>query len=357
MEEIYHKRIKKLRDELSLDNGEAYLTSTKEDVLYLTGFLSSNSNFIITKNSQKIFTDKRYTQQIKELKSKIESEFIDKNLNESLKNFCTQHKIKKIYFEPTKFSFQKITELRKLGDVKIKALKKDISFIFANQDEYSIKKTKLAIKITERIFSDILKQITEGVSEKDLKGELKYLITKFSDGEAFEPIVLFGKNTAYPHGVSSNTKLKINQPILFDFGVNLNGYNSDFTRTIFFGKPSDEFKKKYEIVKSALDLAIEKLEVNQEAKNLANVVIEYFKNFGIEKNFTHALGHGLGVYLHNFPLLSHKSNHRIPDNIILALEPALYFEGKFGIRIEQNILLYNGKKELLTKTKDELIIL
>ncbi len=192
---------------------------------------------------------------------------------------------------------------------------------------------------------------------KDLKGELKYLITKFSDGEAFEPIVLFGKNTAYPHGVSSNTKLKINKPILLDFGVNVNGYNSDFTRTIFFGKPSDEFKKKYEIVKSALDLAIEKLEANQEAKNLANVVIEYFKNFGVEKNFTHALGHGLGVYLHNFPLLSHKSNHRIPDNIILALEPALYFEGKFGIRIEQNILLYNGKKELLTKTKDELIIL
>ncbi len=140
-----------------------------------------------------------------------------------------------------------------------------ISFLLL-QDEYSIKNTKQAVRITENIFKQILQVIKEGISEKDLKAELKYLIFKYSDGEAFDPIVLFGKNTAYPHGISSTTKLKKNSPLLIDFGVNVNGYNSDFTRTIYFGKPSDDFKHKYEIVKSALNLAIEKIEANKKSQ-------------------------------------------------------------------------------------------
>ncbi len=86
-------------------------------------------------------------------------------------------------------------------------------------------------------------------------------------------------------------------------------------------------------------------------------MIEYFRKYQLEKYFTHSLGHGLGVYLHNFPLLSQKSKQIIPENIVLAIEPALYFENKFGIRIEQDILIHQNKKEILTKTTDELIIL
>lgn len=357
MKNFYQRRISVLRDELSLNNGEGFFSSTREDVLYLTGFNSSNSNLLITNQSEIIFTDKRYTQQIKELGSQIKTEFIENNFLRTLKEYCYENNINTIYFDPAKISVQKIAELRKIRNLKFKPIQKDISFIFALQDEYSIKQTKKAIRITEEIFKIILSNIKEGISEKDIKVELKYLIYKSADGEAFDPIVLFGKKTAFPHGVSNNSTLKMNSPILIDFGVNVKGYNSDFTRTFYFGNPSDEFKKKYEIVLSALRIGIEKIEANRNTQEVALSVIKFFEKFNVDKNFTHALGHGLGVYLHNFPRLALKSNQIIPDNIIVAIEPALYFEKKFGIRIEQNILLYKGKKEILTKTTDELIVL
>lgn len=357
MKKIFQKRISVLREELSLNEGEAFFTSTREDVLFLTGFNSSNSNLLITNKLEKIFTDRRYSQQIKILKNQIESEFIDNNLIESLKKFFEEKNIHTVFFEPSKISFQKIFELKKIRKLKFRALKKDIGFVFAFHDEYSIKQTKKAIKITETIFKDILKGIKEGISERDLKAELKYLIFKLADGEAFDPIVLFGKNTAYPHGISTNNRLRMNSPILIDFGVNVGGYNSDFTRTIYFGNPSDEFKKKYKIVQTALEIAIENLEANRKAKEVAQPVKKFFEKFNVNRNFTHALGHGLGVYLHNYPRISESSNHFIPDNIIVAIEPALYFENKFGIRIEQNVLLFQKKKKILTQLSDELIIL
>lgn len=357
MKNIFHNRISILRGELSLKDGEGFFTSTREDVLYLTGFDSTNSNLIITKDVLKIFTDQRYTQQLTKLSYKIESEFIKNSFLEHLKNFCSEKKIHTIYFEPSKFSFQRVYELKKIKSVKVKPLKKDISFIFARADSYSITQTKKAISITEKIFNQILNQIREDISERDLKAELKFFIHKEADGEAFDPIVLFGRNTAYPHGVSSNKKLKKNSPVLIDFGVKVSGYNSDFTRTIYFGNPTKDFIKKYEIVKSALRIAIEEISANTKSENVALKVLKHFEKFDVDENFTHALGHGIGIYLHNFPRISYKSNQLIPDNVILAIEPALYFENQFGIRIEQDILLFEGRKEILTKTTDELIIL
>ena len=357
MKNYFSNRISLLRDKLSLQNGEAFFTSTREDVLYLTNFNSTNSNLIITKNLARIFTDRRYSQQVKDIVQVADYEFIEKNLQTSLKNFCNEFKIHTIYFEPSKLNAGKLFELRKESKIKFKPLKKFIADIFAYQDEFSIIQTKKAVRITEKIFNDLLKEIKEGISERDFKAQLKYLITKLSDGETFDPIVLFGKNTSFPHGMSSNLKLKKNLPVLIDFGVNIRGYNSDFTRMIYFGNPPVEFIKHYNIVKDALHIAIEKIEVNKKAKEIAESVINYFSRFGLEKYFTHSLGHGLGVYLHNFPSLSMNSKQTIPDNVVLAIEPALYFENNFGIRIEQNILLYQNKKIILNKVKDELIVI
>jgi Xaa-Pro aminopeptidase len=357
MHNYFYQRLNLLRGELALKRNEAFFTNIREEVLYLTSFDSSNSNLLVTKDKTILFTDKRYSQQVKALDDFIQVEFIEKDLIDSLQKFCMRNKLDLVYFDRSKLSLQRFDEFKKIKSVKFQALKKDISFLFAIQDDLSISYTKKAIKITEKIFEQILGEIKEGISEKDLKAEIKYLITKMSYGEAFDPIVLFGKNSAHPHGKSSDQKLKKNDPILIDFGVNVSGYNSDFTRTIYFGKPDKEFKTTYKIVRSALQIAIENLEVNNSVKEIAQSVIDYFSTFGLEKNFTHALGHGLGVYLHNFPRISTQSNHYLPENIVLAIEPALYFENKFGIRIEQDVLLTKSKKEILTKITDELIII
>lgn len=248
-------------------------------------------------------------------------------------------------------------KFKKIGNLQLIPTTKDLGFLFAQQDFFSIGETKKAIKITHKIFNEILNEIREGITEVELQSELRYKINRSIAGEAFEPIVLFGKNTSFPHGQSSIKKLKKNEPVLIDFGVNVNGYNSDFTRTVFFGKPSNYFLEKYELVRTALKIAIDNIKSDIQASIPASLIVGYFKKFGVDENFTHALGHGLGVYLHNYPRLSTTSQDKISKNMILAIEPALYFTNKFGIRIEQDILVTDSNAEILTGTNDKLIIL
>lgn len=358
MHNHFLNRINNLRNILSLRHSDCFYTSKNEDVYYLTGFNSSNGNLFITKTSAIIITDKRYTQQLKNIPDFIEVKFIETNLIDAFKDLVHDLKIKKMFLEPSKITFARYLELRKVRSLYWKNLKEELNYFFAYQDDFSIQKTKRAVKLTEKIFRELINEIKEGVTEIDLQAELKYKLSKVPNGKiTFEPIVLFGKNSAYPHGISSNYKLKLNSSVLIDFGLSIEGLTSDFTRTIFFGKPDKSFLKKYSIVKEALQIAIENLKLNLKAQDLYFKVVEFFSRYGLEKYFTHGLGHGLGIYLHNYPHLSKNSNDLIKENLVIAIEPALYFENKYGIRIEQNVLITKNGLEVLTKTTDELIVL
>ncbi|MGB9664620.1 MAG: M24 family metallopeptidase [Ignavibacteria bacterium] len=351
-------RINRLRETLALKKSECFFTLKSEDVRYLTGFNSSNGNLFVTLDRVKILTDKRYTHEVKKLPEFVEYEFIEPNFFESLKRIIGDLKIKKFYYEHSKLTLAQGLELRRVQGLFWTGLKDQLNYFYAYQDENAIQKTKKAVKLTEKIFNELLIEIKEGLSEIDLRAELIYKLSKVLNGKiSFEPIILFGKNSAYPHGVSSTSKLKKNSAILIDFGLSIDGFTSDFTRTLFFGKPNQEFLKYYSIVRDAFHIAIENLQLNLKAKSLYQVVIDYFSKYNLEKFFTHGLGHGLGIYLHNYPHISKETKDVIKENLAIALEPALYFENRFGIRIEQDVLITKDKKEVLNKSTDELIIL
>ncbi len=357
MKNIFDQRIKILRNILSLNKDSTFYTSKTEDVIYLSGFKSTNSHLFVLYDEVFLLTDRRYLQQLSRLKANLKYDLIQNDLIDSIQKFLKKKKIKQLIFENSKITLDRFLKFKKIENLQLKPATKDLGFFFAQQDSFSIGETKKAIKITHKIFKEILNDIREGITEVELKAELRYKINKLNAGEAFEPIVLFGKNTSFPHGQSSIKKLKKNEPVLIDFGVNVNGYNSDITRTIFFGKPSNSFLEKYNLVRTALKIAMDNIKSDIQASIPASLVVEYIKKFGLDKNFTHALGHGLGVYLHNYPRLSTTSQHKISKNMILAIEPALYFTNKFGIRIEQDILVTDSNVEILTETNDELIIL
>ncbi len=351
-------RVNRLRETLALKKSECFFTLKSEDIRYLTGFNSSNGNLFVTSDRVKILTDRRYTHEIKKLPDFVGYEFIEPNFFESLKKIIAELKIKKFYYEHSKLTLAQGLELRRVQGLFWTGLKDQLSYFYAFQDEDAIQKTKKAVKLTEKIFVELLNEIKEGITEIDLRAELIYKLSKVIDGKmSFEPIVLFGKNSAYPHGVSSTQKLKKNSTVLIDFGLSIDGFTSDFTRTLYFGKPSQDFLNFYSIVKDALHLSIEKLQVNIKAKNLYQIVIDHFTKYNVENFFTHGLGHGIGIYLHNYPHISRESKDVIKENLVLALEPALYFENKFGIRIEQDVLITKDSKEVLNKFTDELIIL
>jgi Xaa-Pro aminopeptidase len=202
-----------------------------------------------------------------------------------------------------------------------------------------------------------LEEVKEGVTELELKEKLLTFYGELgAQGESFDTIVAFGKNSAVPHHQTGVTVLERGMPILIDTGCLVDGYASDFTRTVYFGKPTKEFISAYNAVKQANEYAIENIKdgtYTDQADGYARAVL---KKYGLEEYFTHSLGHGLGLEIHEYPTLSIKRKDRLENKMLFTIEPGVYFDGKFGIRIEDTVLL-DGKAERLYTDKKDLIIL
>ena len=200
--------------------------------------------------------------------------------------------------------------------------------------------------------------IKEGVSEKDLKAELEYLMIKNgADKPSFDTIIAFSENSAIPHHKTSTATLKNNQPILIDFGCLYGGYCSDMTRTLFFGSPTEEFLKVYDAVLAAHLTAFDKITSGVPGIVADSYAREVLKNRGYDKYFTHSLGHGIGVKIHESPRLNVKSEYLLKDGNVFSIEQGVYLNGKFGVRIEDTVALINGKcVSMMTSDKNPIII-
>ena len=207
--------------------------------------------------------------------------------------------------------------------------------------------------ITSNILNKCIKNIKKFRNEKEVLEFLKKQTKKHNCKLAFKPIVAFGSNAAVIHHKPSNRKLKHGFLIL-DFGVKYKGYCSDITRTIYIGKPSKRERKFYNLVLKTQLLAIKKIKVGMKCSNIYNIASTSLGNY--KKYFIHRLGHGVGKRIHQSPSLGPKNKRKIKDNTILTIEPGIYLKKKFGIRIEDTILLRKNKIKILSKVTKKLIV-
>ena len=336
-------------------NGE-YLVNIITDtdlIRYFTRF-DADDGFLILHGTKKVlFVDNRYYYAAK---SKADSECVLLEEN-SLSNYLKDNQIKSvgIVYEYTTASF-----LNKLNDLKVNVY--DCSeYIFtltSVKTAGEIEIIKQSCAIAEKSFYQLLPLIKEGVTEKDLKAELEYLMAKNGgDKPSFDTIVAFGENSAIPHHKTSSAKLKNNLHILIDFGTFYSGYASDMTRTLFFGTPTEEYKKVYDAVKTAHLTAYQNI-----TSGISGMVADGFarnllKSRGFGEYFTHSLGHGIGVKIHEAPRLSLKSDYVLKDGNVFSIEPGVYLNGKFGVRIEDTVALIDGKcVSMMTSDKNPIIL-
>jgi Xaa-Pro aminopeptidase len=205
-----------------------------------------------------------------------------------------------------------------------------------------------------------LPEIKEGMTENDVAATLEYLMRKNgASGVSFETICAFGEGSSVPHHETGSAKLKFGDIILLDFGCKVNGYCSDCTRTFLFGddKKHEDFKKSYEHVLAAHMLVKQQFTSGMSGKEGDAIARNYLKQFGEDKYFTHSLGHGIGINIHEAPNLSPVSDSIFSDGMVFSDEPGVYFEGNFGIRIEDTVTLEGGKVVSLTNTDKKLLIL
>ena len=353
MKQFYESRLQKLRTQLTEQEG--ILVSDPKNCFYFSGINSSNIHLYITHHKAYLLTDFRYETAAKEneagftvvtegsLVSKLK-ELMSESTVYIEQQFLTVHFYKMLldHFPNTNFPNVKsmIMDLRLL---------KDASELFKMQQ---------AQRISDTAYLKMLSLVKEGVTEQELKAELEYQMARHgAQKTSFDTIVLFGERAAMPHGEPSQRKLIAGDAILCDFGCVYEGYCSDVTRTVFFGKVSDKAKHAYETVLTAHKMAWDFIGVGKACADADKIARDYIEGQGYQGVFGHSLGHGVGVKIHEHPTLGHSSTEIFENGMVFSNEPGIYLPGEFGIRIEDTCYLEDGKLYSTTKLDKELTIL
>ena len=337
---------------------DAMLTASPDLRRYLTGFASS-FGFVYTDAQESVFfSDPRYAEGAR---AALKDAFIAVEVaqsEETVLDYIKSKKIKTLAVPMERVSLPQYAALKKrrfkLTD-SMPALEDKMCF----KTEEEIGHIAKACEIAERAFADLLGQLKEGMTENETAGLLEYLMRKHgAEDRSFETIVAFGKNTSVPHHASGEDKLKKGSVVLIDFGCKVGGYCSDMTRTFLFGdNKDDEFKEVYAHVLEAHRIAAENICNGMTGMQADGFARDHLKKYGLDKFFTHSLGHGIGVNIHEAPRLSAGSGDILRNGMVFSIEPGVYFEGKFGIRIEDSVTIENDRVKSFMKTEKGLTVL
>ena len=341
---------------IKFDNKNACLVFDDLTSEYLIG-APLEEGYLVVADRKTCFIDARSYNGVKK---SLEEKGVDVKLFKSLddiKDFLTEIGTKNLYLDFSKTSVKRYNQLNKFGFI-IKDVEETFNHIRAIKSQKEIEYLVKACDIAQKALYRALEMVKVGISELELKEQIENNIIEFGgSGTSFETIVAFGKNGAIPHHKTSQDKLKNNQAILIDMGAKYKGYCSDITRTLFFGEPSKKFVDCYNAVLSANQTAIDKIKCGVGACSADAFARTVLEKEGLGEYFTHSLGHGVGMEVHEFPTLSPKKTDELKENMVFTIEPGVYFENEFGIRIEDTVLLTNkGVKRLFTDSKELKII-
>ncbi len=323
-----------------LSNCDAVLISSPENMRYIAGF-TGEGYVVLSKNEKYIFTDSRYSEKAEE---ETEDYIVSEgNVFEYLEKFDTvgieEKHITCLIADKIKNKVYKSEFLDSMRMVKTEA---------------ELEKIRIAEEIACRSFEKVLEYVSVGVRECDIAREFEYIMKKErAQGPAFETIVISGKKTSLPHGVPSDKKIEKGDLVTMDFGCLYEGYRSDVTRTFCIGKADEKQREIYEIVKEAQQVGLNTIKsgiTGREADAVARKVIEV-RGYG--DYFRHALGHGVGLAIHELPNLSPRCEILLKAGMVVTCEPGIYIPDFGGVRIEDTVVVTeNGIENLCRLSKD-----
>ena len=338
---------------MDINVNSAIIVTDSDLIKYFTGFEADDAFLIIYNNENHLFVDNRYYYATKNLNG-VKSYLINET---SLSSFLCENNIKSVGLV---YGYTNANYVDKLNKMNVSYFDAS-NYVYdkmAVKTQAELSVIKKACEIAEKSFYQLLPLIKEGVLERDLKLELEYLMGKNgAEGPSFNTIVAFRENSAVPHHKTGESKLTKNSAILIDFGCVYKGYLSDMTRTMFFGTPSSEFLNVYKAVQKAHLTASSEIKCGITAKDADKIARDVLKEYGYSEYFTHSLGHGVGVKIHEAPTLGRKSDYLLRNGNVFSIEPGVYLDGKFGVRIEDTYALIDGKcVSMMTSDKNPIII-
>ena len=326
MKEKIDRRIARVRRSLSARGLDAALITGPENRFYLSGFLAEDMGLtesagalVITRDLRMLLTDGRYAVQAGKQAHGFEILIYRQGLAHELKLLFRKVGVKKCAFEPAFISCSRLEMLKKsTPGISWKDLGDICQMMRLLKDSQECARLKRAQQAAEAVFEQVLPEIKPGKTEKEIAFMILKGLSAQSDGPSFPPIVASGPNSALPHALPGDRKIKKAEPVIIDMGARLDGYCSDMTRTVFCGKPSERFKTIYATVKRAQQAAQQAIRpgmTGREADHLAREVIE---EAGFGSCFVHSLGHGVGIAIHEAPAVSPRSRKKLKMDTVLT---------------------------------------
>jgi len=348
------------------DASQAALVTSEVNRRYLTGFKSSSGVIVITKDRSYFLVDMRYYEKAAEIitekgfKVVLTDALKEQGLKEQLEYIFIKHRIETVSVENQAITLGGLDRYREMFPQvefdKSAWLSEYIAKKRMIKTPAELKKIETAQRIAERAFGKLLTKLRPGLTEKQVAAVLNYYMLELgADGAAFPTIAASGKNSAVPHAETTDKPLETGDFLILDFGASVEGYNSDMTRTIVIGKPSETMKRVYDSVWSANTDALKAIRADVTGKLLDNVARSTLEAWGYENFFGHSLGHGVGLEVHEAPSVSSRADSTLKEGMVITVEPGVYIPHKFGVRIEDMAVVTKNGCVNLTKTPKTLI--
>ncbi|MBC2709965.1 MAG: aminopeptidase P family protein [Desulfosarcina sp.] len=360
MNSIIQKRITKIRQTLVEKELDALMVSVQENRYYLSGFTGEDTQFdesagvlIISNRHLVLATDSRY-----ELQAQAEAVGFDivcykKSLEKELPNIANALGIHRLGFESVRLSHKNHSAyadaLSKVNpSVQLTPTENMVETLRQIKSEDEIHRTINALQLAEKAFSQVLETIRPGMTEKQVAWAMEKAMREAgAQCLSFPVIVASGPNSALPHAIPTDRKLARGEPILIDWGARLDEYCSDTTRTVVMGEPDDRFKKVFDTVVMARDIAISAIKAGASGTQVDKIARDHINQNGYEGKFGHSLGHGTGLAVHEAPRLSPIKDERLEPGMIVTVEPGIYLPGWGGIRMENQIVVREDGAQVL----------
>ncbi len=345
-------RIQQLRQRLATFNADALLITTPNDTRYLTGFSGEDSWTLIrrTTNKPTILSDFRFHEQITREAPAAAVIIRKRSLPDALKQLLQRTHAKRLAIQSAHTTLaQRKALAAALGARNLVPVDDGLLQQRAIKDPAEVAAIRKALRIQQQAFTNTLATIAPGQTEQQIAAQLEYQMRLLgADGPSFPTIVAVDANASLPHAVPGRKKVRANSTLLIDWGARYNGYCSDLSRVIALRRFTPRIKHIYQIVRDAQLAAIDAIAPGVPLAHIDAAARTVIDRAGFAKNFGHALGHGIGLDIHEQPVLSERSTATLLPGHVVTVEPGIYLPGTGGVRIEDDVLVTQTGKRVLS---------
>jgi Xaa-Pro aminopeptidase len=350
-------RQKNLRAALDRQKVDALIVTHLPNVRYLCGFTGS-AGVLLASRRPVFFTDGRYAEQAAAQVAGARVAIVKGGSLPLVAAACVKLGLKRVAIESEHLTVAQLAAVEQaLGKgIKLIPLAGAVEALRALKDAGEVALLRNAVELSSRLFRPLLRSLRTGVAESTVAAKLEYMARRAgAEAMSFETIVASGERSALPHGVASAAKLPAAGFVVLDYGVVLDGYCSDMSRTVHLGKVPDDARSIYSAVLDAQLAAISVVKAGVAAEEVDRAARQQLRHAKLHRYFTHSTGHGVGLEIHELPRLGAGNNAILQSGMVITIEPGVYLPGKCGVRIEDMLLVTERGYEILTPVTKKLI--